>query len=69
MGSVRGSLIALDDVHSYEYLGREHFDPPETFPVGTAVVVCPPTTFGDGPRIYEISIDIKGSLWYHFRRR
>ena len=66
--SVRGSVIVLDDGHSYENLGLEHEflgDKPWSLTVGDSVVVCP----GDSPKIFEISYDEIGTHFHQFRRR
>ena len=64
-GTVRGSVITLDDGHSYTYLRRDGTEPPVEYPSGSAVVVCP----GDSPGIYDISLDEEGGLFLSFRRR
>lgn len=67
-GSIRGSIVILDDGHSYENLGLEHEwinGIPWSLGVGDRVVVCP----GRSPGIYEISFDEIGTGFHQFRRR
>jgi hypothetical protein len=66
--SVRGSVIILDDGHSYENLGLEHETSngvPWSLKDGDPVVVCP----GDSPKIFDISYDEIGTGFHQFRRR
>ncbi len=66
-GSVRGSVIILDDGHKYENAEKSQvFEDgrPRTLPAGTSVVVCP----AESPGVFEISEDVVGSLYAAFRR-
>jgi hypothetical protein len=66
-GSAIGSVITLDDGNSYKNVDHSHIIAngfPQSFPLGTAVVVCK----GNAPGIYDISVDIVGRLYFRFQR-
>ena len=66
-GSAVGSEVTLDDGYIYRNIDRAHIivnGYPQSYPLGTAVVVCP----GKAPGRYDISIDIVGRLYFHFQR-